>query len=146
MMIREERGYAGLKKKKVERMVLLGPYSGCIPPRLKKWNGKADDKCSVAAAADPINLLFFFPFLFLTVPRLCVMAKRGQEVREIHALVVSPPSPSLSHTAQWRYDCDSSPRAPMASATKKKLISSISTFFFPRVFSINKYVGPSARD
>ena len=49
----------------------------------------------VAAAADPINLLFFFIFI-LKVPRLCVMAKRGQEGREIHVLV-SPTSPSPSH-------------------------------------------------
>lgn len=40
-----ERDYARLKKKKGERMVvLLGPYSACTAPRLKKWNVKADDE------------------------------------------------------------------------------------------------------
>jgi len=37
----------------------------------------------VAAAADPISLLFFSFFLF-DCARLCKIAKRGQEGREIH--------------------------------------------------------------
>lgn len=77
----------------------------------------------VAAVTDPINLPFFF----------FVMAKRGQEGRQIH-VIVSPPEPEprvrVTVALARRF---LSPRMRQQ-LKKKKLLSSISTFFSPGYF------------
>jgi hypothetical protein len=55
MTIREEKstreeGLCRIRKGEMV-LLLLGLYSGCNPPpHLKKWNGKADDKCSTLSS------------------------------------------------------------------------------------------------